>query len=190
MKTVISCDPGSETSGLVVIRNTEIVFADQKIPNHAVLGKITHFFEQFGGVVVIEDIAPYSQTLKMQVIQVCKFIGQLEYRLSVLDIGYEMIPRSSVKKWVYDEYQDVIWEQLRKKVIRSEKRRKDGKTLTPTFVWVDDRMVASAMRAHWGIKKPKPGHKNELGISGHSWQALGLATYWIKTGGRQDRPVV
>jgi hypothetical protein len=131
--------------------------------------------------VLIEDILPYSQTLKMQVIETCKLIGQITYRLRNARVEYSEIGRHAVKKWVYDTYPGIVLPKIQAKIDRKGGLRKDGKPLTASFMWVDDRIVAAAMREHWGIKKPKPGHKNEFGISKHSWQALGLATYWLKT---------
>jgi hypothetical protein len=187
-KTIISIDPGSESSGIVVLRNTQVVYAEAAIRNTELFDQIVarNSFYNDGTIVLIEDILPYSQSLRLQVIQVCKFIGVLSYRLAVeSEIHHELIGRSKVKEYVFNHHYDVIEPYLVKKLARKGRVKQDGTPMKPTFVWVDDRMVAAAMRSHWGIKKPKPGHKNELGISKHAWQALGLATYWIKTGDRQ-----
>lgn len=51
---------------------------------------------------------------------------------------------------------------------------------TPTFVYVDDRIVANAMRKHWGIDKPKrPGERAAFGLKDHSWQALALCSCFL-----------
>jgi hypothetical protein len=54
----------------------------------------------------------------------------------------------------------------------------------PTFVYVDDRIVANAMRKHWGIKNPtKVGQRAMYNLQTHSWQALGLVSYYLALNG-------
>jgi hypothetical protein len=54
------------------------------------------------------------------------------------------------------------------------------RTQTPGFIYVEDRIIANAMRKHWGIVTVLGGKKKAaFGLKTHSWQALGLASYFI-----------
>jgi hypothetical protein len=63
--------------------------------------------------------------------------------------------------------------------MQNKMTNKNGEYRQPTFVFVNDRNVLNAMKKRWGIEKPKPGKRNPLGLSGHSWQALAVGTYYI-----------
>lgn len=131
--------------------------------------------------------------LAMQTIETAKFIGELKYRLkNELYVDFELIPRFSVKKWVFNSFGELIIDKITKKIEyldsqgerlgRKRYRRKtDGGLYKPTLHYVDDRIVISAMKEYWNIKTPKPGKSNEFGLKSHSWQALALGTMYLAT---------
>jgi hypothetical protein len=129
----------------------------------------------------------------MQVIDTCKFIGELVYRLrsEFKKAEYVLVTRNQVKKWVFDSFPEISCDRINKRIEyldgyrtgRGEKgiRKKDGTLRLPSFHWIDDRVCIAAMKKFWDIPTPKPGKKNVYGLSTHSWQALALGTYWIKS---------
>jgi hypothetical protein len=183
----------------VVVRDGNIVSAEDSVPNNSVFPSILGITSsrRFSSIVVIEDIKPYSLQLSQQTIDTAKFIGEIKYCLSSTSIFHLEIPRSQVKEWVKLQYGYVVNKLLDKKVEYRSKMndrlveegkleknnlvKKDGTLKAATFVWIDDRMVAAAMRVQWDIKKPKVGQKAAHGLKTHSWQALALATYYLKT---------
>jgi hypothetical protein len=141
-------------------------------------------------IVVIEDVRPYSLRLSQQVIDTCKFIGELTYRLkSELKIEYSLNPRSEVKEWVFTNHAEVCLPRIEKKIWdlhhRKEKmglkglRNANGDLRKPSFVFVDDRIMIAAMKEYWSIPTPKPGKSGMYGLKSHSWQALALGTMWL-----------
>jgi hypothetical protein len=106
-----------------------------------------------------------------------------EYRIKS---GYSgevaLVPRSAVKRWVFDSMNDLVVPLCQLKAHKTaEKRRIDDNTVTErkaSFVYVDDRIVQAAMIEYWGLEKPKPGAGYEYGLRDHSWQALAVATVW------------
>lgn len=200
-KYIIAVDPGSLTSGVVTIVDGIIKEAIDALPNEEVYLYILRSLpvnrHQGNAIALIEDIKPYSVKLSQQTIDTAKFIGELRYCLQGHPLPYKEIPRSAIKEWINLQYRHIVRRLLDKKVeYRStmndrlvlegkiEKNnlvKKDGDLKAATYVWIDDRMVSAAMRAQWDIKKPKPGHKSELGLKNHSFQALALATYYLKT---------
>jgi len=106
-------------------------------------------------------------------------IGRLEYVLSQRRIDCKGITRNEVKSFVFREYPEIAIPDIEKKILLRKKVKKDGTPCKPGFQFVDDRIVQRAMMAHWGIKKPKPGKTNSLGIKSHAWQALGALTTYL-----------
>lgn len=187
---VIGIDPGEYISGVCLVSEAAIKEA-VIIENGEVVPYISRIVGANGmATVVYEDILnPYI--MRKSTVITCKFIGALEYRLSemasVRPIGYE---RNKVRKWVYDAFPDIVVPKVAAKIAyldeqgkRLNRKRyllKDGVTLRqPSFLFVDDRIVISAMKHLWGIPTPKPGKSNPYGLRGHSWQALAVASYWI-----------
>jgi len=174
---VLSVDPGSDISGVCLIRAGKIEYGED-VPNSALF---SHIQAAGHAVVVVEDVKPYSLSLSQQIIDTCKFIGALQWRLEDASIPHELISRYAVKRWCFDKFQEVVIPLIEKKIQYRKLINKDGAHRKPSFAFVDDRMVAACMRAHWGLVKPKPGKKHPLGLKTHSWQALGLATYFISS---------
>lgn len=171
MSTYIGIDPGCEICGVSVIRGGIIVGA-WNIPNEEVYSKITPYVLNNGCKVVIEDIRPYAIRLNMQVINTCKQIGEMTYRLKVVaGIDVTLVARNEIKKWVFDTFPDVVMPLVEKKVAKKYVDRK------PSFVFVDDKIVTEAMKYHFGIKLPEPGKGYQYGLKEHSWQALAAAAY-------------
>ncbi len=173
---IIGIDPGSTVSGFIILTGDEINQADNVI-NDFLFDRIQAEIRP-GTVVVIEDVAPYSGRLKPQVIETCKFIGELVYRLKTAGIQHELHPRSAVKKWLFDSCPAIVIPRIEAKILKKGRLTKSGEPFKPTFIWVDDRIVIAGLKELWGIETPKPGKKNRFGITKHAWSALALASYW------------
>lgn len=176
---VVALDPGPVVSGMVIVEDGAIAKASNA-------GNAALFNIMFDGgkanvrpLVLIEDVRPYGVRLSQDFIDTCKWIGELEYRLKTLNIAYKLIPRSTVKKWIFDTFPDIAVPRIEKEIILRDHRRKDGEYCKPSAGFVNDRIIREAMKKQWSIPTPKPGKTNAYGLSEHSWQALGLASYWI-----------
>lgn len=177
--TLIAIDSGSSQSGVVVVKGLKIAYA-ANIPNAEVLKLVKATKKEDGGLVVlVEDIKPYSVSLTQSTIDTCKFIGRVCFFMEAGRVKYELITRHQVKKWVYDQFPTIVLERVCKKIAYKNKRNNDGKLRKPSYVYVDDRIVIAAMKDLWKIPTPKPGKKNILGLSDHSWQALGVMSYFL-----------
>ena len=175
---IIAIDSGSNQSGVVVVNGLKIALAANLI-NKEVLKLIVDNKKEQGLKVLIEDIKPYSVSLTQGTIDTCKFIGLLCYFLNWHKIRYELITRHQVKKWVYDMFPVIVLERVFKKIAYKDKRNNDGKLRKPSYVYVDDRIVIAVMKDLWKIPTPKVGKRNVHGLSAHSWQALGVASYYL-----------
>lgn len=190
---VIGVDPGSDVSGICVLEDTTILHASNT-PNSEVFDLIKELCGGHMATIVIEDIAPYAMRLKPQVITTCKFIGELSYRLraaGLTDIAF--IARNQVKKWVFDAFPAICMPRIEEKIARLHKWRlgkgmkgfetKSGAIRSPSFVFVDDRIVIAALKETLKIPTPKPGKANLFGLKSHSWQALAAATAYLRQKG-------
>lgn len=188
---VIGIDVGSSISGVCVLDCGQIVIGFN-CENDNLIGRIMEYTKKRDTIVLIEDIRPYDNKLSLQVIDTCKFIGELVYRLKVeLSLPYRLIPRSYVKKWIFDAFTLICNDRIKKKIlyrhesnIKKGKKgliNKDGEMRKPSFIWVDDRIIVACMKDYWQIPTPKPGKKSLFGLKDHSWQALALNTSFINT---------
>jgi hypothetical protein len=190
-KRIVGIDPGSSMCGVVILDDNAITGAfNWSIP--VLWSKISNFLVHSNLTVVIEDIRPYSLKLTPQVIDTCKLIGEMVFRLRIVaGIDVVLIPRGDVKKWVFDTFGDVAIAAIKKKVDKKmflscdvvskeivwvdtngRKRRKEN------FTQVDDRVVTEAMKFLYKIPPPKPGDGYKFGLKDHSWQALALANLY------------
>lgn len=177
--TLIAIDSGSSQSGVVVIKGLKIAYA-ATLKNVEVLKLIKSTKkEEVDLVVLVEDIKPYSISLTQATIDTCKFIGRVCFFMEAGRVKHELITRHQVKRWVYDQFPTVVLERICKKIAYKDKRNNDGKLRKPSYVYVDDRIVIAAMKDLWKIETPKPGKRNSLGITGHAWQALGVASVFL-----------
>lgn len=192
---VISIDPGSKKSGLsIIMLNTDPLFKTQiagfNINNEHLVDEIKKHYVKYTSNVVIEDIRPYGLKMSNDVINTCKWIGELSYRLkSEMEAKVEYVTRGSVKKWVFEHFATLCIERINKKIAyldgygeRKGKKRyrtKEGLLKKPSFHWVDDRIVIAAMKELWKIPTPTPGRKNIYGLSEHSWQALAAGSCFL-----------
>jgi len=182
---LVGVDPGSEKSGIVVLTQKGIR-EGTNIGNESVFDYIlTEKSKCDSFMLVIEDMRPYNMRITDEVIQTIKYLGQLEWRLNEANIAYTLIPRWQIKQWVFLQFRTMAEPEIVKKIEASNRRKLAAnlplsRKQQPTFVFVDDRIVQKAMRIHWGIKKPtKVGQKAAFNLKDHSWQALGLASYYI-----------
>jgi hypothetical protein len=176
---LVCVDPGESVSGVVILRNGEIVLSENAL--HDRLFTIingTNIQKSGQMTVLVEDIRPYGLKLSPQIIETCKFLGELRYRLQRAKINVQWIARNTVKKWVFDTYPDVCMPRIRAKIAKKGAKNRNGSDRQPSFVWVDDRIVISAMKEAWNIPTPKPGKTNRYGIKGHAWQALAIGSYF------------
>lgn len=178
--TLIAIDSGSSQSGVVVVKGLKIAYA-ANLPNVEVLKliKATKKDDDAGVIVLVEDIKPYSISLTQATIDTCKFIGRVCFFMEAGRVKHELITRHQVKRWVYDQFPTVVLERICRKIEYKNKRNNDGKLRKPSYVYVDDRIVIAAMKDLWKIETPKPGKRNSLGITGHAWQALAVASVWL-----------
>lgn len=195
-----SIDSGNVVSGVAVITKDRIIYA-ANLPNEDIIAKVTEFSEKTKITVLIEDIKPYAMKLTPQVIDTCKVIGELCYRVkNELGLGYVLVTRYQVKRWVFDCFFYMASGRISKRIeymngyreAKGEKglRRKDGELRSPSFHWVDDRVCIAAMKEYWDIASPKPGKSNKYGLSKHSWQALALGTFYINSNQICSQPLV
>lgn len=176
MMRIIGIDPG-ETCGMVALEGGHItsvfnIMSEKLMSNiqHLLLGNNIH--------IVIEDIRPYSLRLTPQVIQTCKFIGEVAFRLkSGSNAIVQMIPRSEVKKWCFDTFPEVCVPLVDKKILKKGFINKEtGAPRKASFIFVDDKIVTECMKFRYQIEKPKSGYGYQFGLKEHSWQALAIAT--------------
>jgi hypothetical protein len=178
-KILIGIDPGSSVSGMVILSGGQIEWAGNP-KNDQIFDILSVNIQKNRQIqIVVEDIRPYSLKLSPQIIETCKFLGEMRYRLKEAGLSVEWIPRNSVKKWVFDTFPQICNTRIAKKIEKKGGFSKSGVKLSPTFVYVDDRIVLAAMKERWNIETPKPGKRNSLGITEHSWQALGLVSYYL-----------
>lgn len=192
---VISIDPGSNSSGVCVIMLSKDPVAETQIigfnvDNESLMSEITKYYVKYETNVVVEDIRPYGLKMSNDVINTCKWIGELNYRL-LIEFGgkIEYITRGTVKKWVFYQFMNLCIDRIEKKISylddygeRKGKKRyrtKEGLLKKPSFHWVDDRIVIAAMKEMWQIPTPKPGRRNIYGLSEHSWQALAAGSCFL-----------
>jgi hypothetical protein len=192
---VISIDPGSKRSGLsIIMLNSDPLFKLQiagfNVDNELIVDEINKHYVKYKSTVVIEDIRPYGLKMSNDVINTCKWIGELNYRLiTTFQAPVEYVTRGAVKKWVYEQFTGLCNDRINKKIAylddygdRKGKKRyrtKEGLLKKPSFHWVDDRIVIAAMKELWKIPTPTPGRKNIYGLSEHSWQALAAGSCFL-----------
>jgi len=164
------------------LRGGEIVLAENAL-NDRVFTIINGANIQKKGqvTVLVEDIRPYGLKLSPQIIETCKYLGELRYRLKRAKIACEWIPRNTVKKWVFDAFPEVCLPRIQAKIVKKGAKNRNGGDRQPSFIWVDDRIVIAAMKVAWNIETPKPGKTNRYGIKAHAWQALGMGAYSLAT---------
>jgi hypothetical protein len=197
MKTscrIIGIDPSGESCGMVVLDDGYIIKA-LNVTNSQFYVKVTNYLLHQNCFVVIEDIAPYSLRLMQQVIDTCKFIGELVYRLRIeAGANVVLIQRSYVKKWVFDTFPDVCLPLIDKKIESKmydacsietrELIRVDGNgrgKRKGSYVYVDDKIVTESMKYLYKIPLPKAGKGYNYGLQTHSWQALAVACSYLHT---------
>jgi hypothetical protein len=175
---LVGVDPGDRQSGIVLLENGKIAYADN-CDNEYVFTVIfgANIQKNSNIKIICEDIRPYSLKLSPQIIETCKYIGEIRYRLKQAKIDVQFVPRNEVKKWVFDTFPDVCIPRIEQKIAKKGKLNANGEPRKPSFVWVDDRIIQAAMMKMWGIEKPKPGKKNPLGLKSHSYQALAIVSY-------------
>jgi hypothetical protein len=182
MQKILSLDPGTLKTGLVVLVNSLIQKGDT-MENEAVFSLIDEWtlLNQDANqlTIVYEDIRPYQCQLNMATIDTIKVIGRLEYVLRQRRIDFVGISRNEIKAFVFNRCYGLLVEDVMKKIRKKKHLNKDGSERAPSFHYVDDRMIVKSMREIWGIKKPNPGKRDELGIKDHAWQALAVATCYL-----------
>lgn len=182
----LAIDCGETKSGIIIMEDEKLVRGDN-LDNEDLFTLIDTYTLFSAGVkllVIYEDIRPYTSRFSMQTINTCKMIGRLEYVLKQRNVIFEGVPRSAVKEFVFNTYFGDIVTLIEQRIAilakKAAKKNEKVKNRKPSFHYVNDRMVQLAMRKQWKQKKPKPGHKNQLGIRSHGWQALGVLTYYLK----------
>jgi hypothetical protein len=179
---ILGIDPGSASSGIVILKNRKIKKGDN-IKNEdlfTLLDEYTLLNERTNELMVVyEDIRPYACQMNMYTIQTIKMIGRLEYVLNQRRVSSCGVARNKVKDFLYKRYENILAPDVSKVILKRGKAKKDGKPPAPSFHYVNDRMVAKTMKMYWDIPTPKPGRKSLYDLSDHSWQALGAVTCWM-----------
>jgi hypothetical protein len=195
MCMIIGIDPGSEESGMVVLEDYSIIVAFNLTNDVQLYDKITNYSLSKDLTIVIEDIKPYSLRLTPQVIDTCKFIGELVYRLRInAGLNVVMVSRYEVKKWCFDTFPGVCLPIIDSKIEKKMFDACDLKTRElirvdcngrskrkASFVFVDDKVVTECMKYKYKIPLPKAGKGYDKGLQTHSWQALAVASYHLHT---------
>jgi len=190
IKRTIAIDAGNKISGMVILDDGIIVVACV-ISNEDIYNKIASYSIHRDLTIVVEDIRPYSLKLTQQVIDTCKFIGELNCRLRIMagfDVRY--ICRSEVRKWVYDTFplvcEPLIDVKIEAKmysaciVATKEEVRVNGRggnKRKSSFIYIDDKMVVASMKHLYKIAPRLPGKGYEYGLKTHAFQALALGRY-------------
>ncbi len=175
-KVVIGVDTGNLVSGVVALLEGQIHLV-KTMDNSDVFHVIRGYMVKYRTVrVVIEDIKPYAGNLSQQAIDTCKFIGQLTWRLDEVKAKHIMLNRSQVRKWVYDQFFQLVIPLVMKRIEQKNAKNNDGKSRKPSFVYVNDGIVLKAMKELWKIETPPPGKGYVHGLQTHTWQALALAS--------------
>lgn len=194
IRRIIGVDPGSEESGMVVLDDCRIVVALNVANVAQVYDKISKYSLNCNLTIAVEDIKPYSLRLTSQVIDTCKFIGELTYRLrNEAGINVVMVSRYEVKKWIFDSFYDLCLPFIDKKIHKKGFDASDIETKLPVRVWsdgevwkarkasfvfIDDKIVTEAMKQLYKIPLPNKGKGYQFGLQTHSWQALATASYF------------
>jgi len=182
-------DPGSAVCGACCLLDGEVIAAFEEPPETLFDRIVSASGGNIVGV-VIEDMSAYSKPLSNDVIDTCKFIGELAYRLRQVGNVSEvrLIARSTVKNRLFAAAPDVCIPRIERKMAALHARKlskgekglikKDGSMRTASFHYVDDRIVIAAVKELLKIPTPKPGKPNKYGLKAHSWQAL--AAVWAE----------
>lgn len=185
----VGIDPGSSKSGVCLVKGSNILSASVE-KNEKLVAKIKELLCGNAATVIIEDIYPYSVPLKPEIIDTCKFIGEISYRFRhIKGVHVEFIPRNTVKKWTFDSFPEVAIPRIEKKIayldayrIKKGKkglRTKTGELRKPSFQFVDDRIIIASLKELYSIPDPKPGKSNLYGLKAHSWQALAAVSCFV-----------
>jgi hypothetical protein len=165
----------------VVIENGEITLAKTS-SNEEIVDLIKSYYKVGRKLrVAIEDIRPYSLQLSPDVIETCKWIGELKYRLKSSRIAFKLIGRSEVKKWAYDTFPEIVEPIIRKRIKKKGLVNKDGSERKTSHVWINDQAIIACMREHWDVRYIGNTKRNNYGLNSHSWQALALGTYYLNS---------
>lgn len=124
MRTLIGIDSGSNSSGICVVSDGKIVYADN-LTNNQVFDYIKSIADDTVNeiTVVIEDIKPYAVPLGKQVIDTIKTIGVLQNDLNKAGIKNVSVYRWDVKEWCFKNYRDIVAPRIEQKMIAAEKRK-------------------------------------------------------------------
>lgn len=180
-RVIIGIDTGNVVSGVVALLEGQIQHVST-INNSGVFELIRSYLGRYASVaVIVEDIRPYAGNLSMQAIDTCKFIGQLSWRLDEISAKYVLVSRFEVRKWVYDQCFEIALPEVLKRIKQKDAKNNDGKSRKPSFVYVNDGIVQKAMKFMWKIELPPPGKGYVHGLKTHTWQALALATRFMRT---------
>lgn len=186
---IISIDVGNKICGVAIISNNSL--EGFNIENEYIIPKLKHLLANNSCIVLIEDIKPYNKRIHQEVIDTCKFIGELTYRVkNELKTNFELVARNDVRRWVFNTFPEECIYKIDKRIAyldsygekkgRRRYRNKNGELRKASFNYVDDRIIISIMKKVWNIPTPKPGKKNIYGFTKHAWQALAIATFWLK----------
>lgn len=188
MTRILGIDPGSSESGMCMIEGKKILHASNE-KNSDVFRKAKELAGSAKIELVIEDLQPFLMRLTPHVISTAKFIGELCYRFNTCDFvsSLHLVPRNSVKKWVFDTQQKEVLARVGIKMNKLDKKkvadggkglRKDnGEMRLASFHYVDDRIIIAALKKIFNVPTPKPGKKNIYNLHSHSWQAMACAGY-------------
>lgn len=188
---ILGIDPGSKMCGVAVLAADGRVLEGHNVPRGSIVGKIKEILPDREAVVVLEDIKPYSLALKQNVIDTCKLLGELEYRLPIeLGVEIHLLARTDVRKWVFDRHFPDLTTKIVEKIakkgfeasdiatrepVKVDKTGKLWKPRAPSWNYIDDRLIIAAMRVRFGIPALRGRQKNQWGMASHAWQALALA---------------
>jgi len=179
-------DPGNSICGICLLGGNTI--RAWEVPPERAFDLIMEESGGSPGQVAIEDMTGYSVPLSKDVIETCKLIGVLAYRFGQV-AAVHLVTRGMVKKAIFEAVPAVCIPRIEAKIAAKHRRsiakgekgmlNKDGNMRSPSFHYVDDRIVIAAVKEVLNIPTPKPGKRNIYGLTGHSWQALAVACFQI-----------
>lgn len=201
-KIIWGIDPGSSICGVCELR-AGLIGNCFNVEPHLVYHRIMSLCGADKINIVIEDVYPYSNRLTPDIIATCKLIGRLQEKFENTSSVYciDSVPRNSIKKWIFDTVPEECLPRIEKKIAdkhnaiikkwqklveegKADATKKpkgfinnDGTMRTPSFNWVDDRIVIAALKKVHNIPTPKPGKQNVFGLREHNWQALAAASF-------------
>lgn len=157
MSRILAIDPGDKISGIVMIEDGKILWAENH-DNYTVgmiVGALDHERVKVD-TLAIEWITSYGMPVGKTTFETCLFIGQLTQKAKYKVNNIRLIPRRVVKHF------------------------HTGKAVAK------DGNVTAALKEKYGEKGTKANPGYFYGVSKHAWQAFAVGAYVLEGGTHKD----